>query len=410
MRAVMVILLLSMILKDTAPISDPNIFRVISQTLCLIVGVGWMLGNTSVALLGKYWPLFGYLLVSLISGLLSPRSGYALIQTGSLASVIIFSIAYFESQKTRAYDSSDTYFNVVIFAYSIICTISILFIKLNYSYVYGRIGEWSDLEAGIRFHGLLPISGMMAAASGCLVGYLIFRQGSWWWRWPALAAGLVCLLLTQSRTFWIATLISSMFLWWFYNPKTRAMLVIFTFSASFIFITLLFLGVKFDTSGLEKSARIGSVDNLTGRIPLWTHAMENISKRPIFGYGSTVGSFALHEFSEKIIIKSNRTDRSLGHETLHNGYLQTLLDLGILGLFFYVAIFIVSIRRALLGDKLKKYGAVIYGVLFMAIGNLGESIVYSAAVSHSIVFWCVAVFALYRFAPGSQEYDGIKVK
>ena len=395
----MVILLLAIIAKDTAQINDPYILRGFSQGLCLLVGGGWLLFNANTNLLKKYWPVLGYLAVSLLSGLFSPRMSYALIQTASLASVLLFSIAYFESQAKKPGDSVDLYFNTTIFLYGLVCALSLLMIKYNSSIVYSRIGNWSDPTAGIRFEGLFPISGMMAAASGLLVGFVIFRKGKWWWRWPILAAGVICLGLTQSRTFWVAAFVTSVIIWWFYNPKTRNRLIAVTLAAGMVGGSMWLLGTSVDTTNIEKSARVESIENLSGRVTLWELAMENISKRPLVGYGSSVGSYALHNYEGMLGL---RDDRSVGHETLHNGYLQTVLDIGVFGLLFYIAIFAVGIRRVVLFDKERKYPAVIYGVLFMAIGNLGESIVYSAAVSHSVVFWCVSVFALYRFGPGTQ--------
>jgi O-antigen ligase len=404
LKAVLVILLLVMIAKDTAHINDPYIMRGFAQGLCFVVGMAWMFSNANVRLLKKYWPIFGYLFISLVSGVFSPRMDYALLQTASFVAVLFFAIAYFESQSKKTGDSSSLYFNTTIIIYAVVCVISILLIKMNHSIVYSRVGDWSDLNVGVRFRGLYSAAGMMGAASGLLIGFVLFRQGKWWWRWPVLASGLICLALTQSRTFWIATFVTSIIVWWIYKPQTRKILIAVTFVVGTISGSIWVLGVSVDTSGVEDSARVGSLANLTGRVPLWEQALDSFSKSPFIGYGSTMGSYALRDDSRDALFgDDSREGRSLGHETLHNGYLQTILDLGVLGSFFYITIFVTALQRVYRRDKLRMHGAVMYGVLFMAIGNMGESIVYSASVSHSIVFWCVVIFALHRFGSDADE-------
>jgi len=403
-KVLIVILLLALLAKDASHINDPNnIMRGFAQGLCFLVGVSWMLGHTNLALIKKYWPIFGYLFISLVSGLLSPIMETALIQTASLVAVLFFAIAYFESQSRRPGDPTDLYFNTTILAYAVICSISLLMIKLDPSIAYGIVGQWvENPEAAIRFRGIYPISGMLGAASGLFVGFVLFRQGKWWWRAPVLAVGLACLALTQSRTFWVATFVASILIWWVYRPQYRKLLAAVTIAVGIMVITVELLGLSVDTRDLSKAARAGSLSTLTGRLPLWETAIEDFSKRPFIGYGSTLGSYALRYDSDNtatLVSSPRREGRSLSAETIHNGYFQTMLDLGVFGGFFYVMIFVIAIRRMYLRDELRRYGAVGYAVVFMAIANMGESIVYSAAVSHSIVFWIAVVFALHRFTP-----------
>jgi len=412
-KVVMVILLSAMIIKDAGHIGDPFILRGFSQVLCLIVGTFWILLNADVSFLKKYWPIFGYCLVSLISGLLSPRMDHALMQTASLTSVLFFAIAYFESQSKKSGDPSKLYFNTTIILYSIACIVSVLLIKLNYSLVYGKVAASFVTNAVVRFNGVYSTPGMMGAASGLLIGFILFRKGKWWWRGPALTAALICLALTTSRTFWVASFVSSIIVWWIYKPQSRKLVAIITVSTCLVAGSLWFIGVSVDTKGVEKSARVSSLSTLTGRIPLWEMAIDGFSKRPIIGYGSTIGAYALRDDSGTALYNSEGpSGQELGRETLHNGYIQSVLDLGALGLFFYVAIFYVAIYRIYHRDKLKLHGSVIYGVLFVVISNFGESVVYSASTSHSIVFWCLVVFGLYRFSSsftGGHKEDGISI-
>ena len=403
-KVTIVILLLAMFAKDLSHINDPyNLMRGFSQGLALLVGLLWMSGHFNATLLRKYWPIFGYLFVSFISGLFSPFTETALIQTASLVAVLFFAIAYFESQSRKPGDSTALYLNTVTLVYTGACFIGLLMIKLDHSVAYAIIGNWvTDPAAAIRYRGIFPISGMLGAGSGLLFGIVLFRRGKWWWRAPALTAGLLSLALTQSRTFWVATFAASILIGWIYTPRYRKLFAAATFAALIAVAMVEVLGLHVNTHGIREDARIGSIDNLTGRIPLWEHTIKAFSYHPFIGYGSTLGSYALAYggHTGTIADSVNRTARSLSTETTHNGYFQTMLDLGVFGLFFYVAIFATAIRRMYLRDKLRQYPAIGYIVVFMAVGNLAESIVYSAGVSHAIVFWIAVVFALHRFAPG----------
>jgi O-antigen ligase len=103
------------------------------------------------------------------------------------------------------------------------------------------------------------------------------------------------------------------------------------------------------------SGSLGRTDNLTGRTDLWAALLPTIEDRPLFGYG--FGSFwttARREFY----------DMSHGH----NGYLDVMLDLGIVGLAFCVG-WLLSCARKLHCVLAENYGWASFGIciLLMAV-------------------------------------------
>ena len=85
---------------------------------------------------------------------------------------------------------------------------------------------------------------------------------------------------------------------------------------------------------------------------------------------------------------------SQGAVTLHNGYLQALLDSGAIGAALYVAVILSALGCFLFYDRDKRYASEFYGLLFLAIANLGETVIFGAAVLHGVWFWYLSVLAL----------------
>jgi len=80
--------------------------------------------------------------------------------------------------------------------------------------------------------------------------------------------------------------------------------------------------------------------------------------------------------------------------TLHNGFLQSLLDSGFLGASLYLTIIWFVIWVLLKQDTARQYGAELYVLIFMTLSNFGETVIFSAAMYPGVLYWYVAVFAL----------------
>jgi len=397
MKTVMVILIVAMIAKDASQLNDPYIMRGLAQGLCLLFGLGGIAASVSSSFLKLYWPLLGYLLFIFVSGVFSSSATFALIQATSLMAVILFFIAYYNKLGKNEQDPNKIVFNTIVIAYSIASIISVLMAKINPSLAYGVVGEYM-YTTEVRFKGLFPGAGSMAASAGLLIGFVLLRKGSWWWRVPVLLSAIICLYLTQSRTFWVALIAGLILTWWIYYPHKRGLSMLTLVLAIPICITVfLAFNVQLETKGMEKTARLESISNLSGRMDLWKVGFESAQNRPLIGYGLTMGSLALHDNSGKnTSINSSRKadDRSVGRTTLHNGYMQSLLDIGIFGTFFYLSVFFVSLKRLIKQKENREYAPVFFGITFLAISNLGENVIYGASVYHAILFWCLVTFCL----------------
>jgi O-antigen ligase len=197
---------------------------------------------------------------------------------------------------------------------------------------------------------------------------------------PAIALVLLvmCLVLVRSSTaasvsFALLSFGTVAYMW-----RSRFVLLLLFASVSvvvgFVAVTLIDPALPFQV--------VGRGSDLTGRVPLWQAALEAISQRPWLGYGYsgfwTADSRAVHTIW-----------RTIGWEapSAHNGYIDTALQLGVIGLALFLRLWgrivydaIVALRRdgmpeavwillMMLGDVLLNFseGTMSYPDLFTAM-------------------------------------------
>ena len=88
-------------------------------------------------------------------------------------------------------------------------------------------------------------------------------------------------------------------------------------------------------------AVLGRDSSLTGRVPLWEEAFNLIAKRPWLGYGYSGFWNAESRDVQYLWLKITWTAPNA-----HNGYIDLLLQIGIIGLCFYLAMWLLIIVRS----------------------------------------------------------------
>lgn len=134
----------------------------------------------------------------------------------------------------------------------------------------------------------------------------------------------------------------------------------------------------------ELAEAVGRDGTLTGRTPLWQASLETVYDRPWLGYG--FGAFWLGLEGPSSDIWS----AFVWHPPhSHNGFLDLLLELGVVGLVLYLAMFAESLRRALRvfqGTGLMSVWALTF-LVFLVSSNLTES----ALLKQNNLFWVLYV-------------------
>lgn len=158
------------------------------------------------------------------------------------------------------------------------------------------------------------------------------------------AVTLVLLLLTKSRAA-LAGAVVAFWVWMLFGTSNRKRF----FSMTLLTLALIgplvvfILGDTLDDT-IRTTVLLGrdsrSPETFTGRLPLWNFLISHyVADRPWFGYG-----FNGFWTPEHVMRVSAAEDWLILHP--HSGYIGLILDLGYVGLFLFVSILLLAIRRS----------------------------------------------------------------
>jgi O-antigen ligase len=208
----------------------------------------------------------------------------------------------------------------------------------------GALGSFHPWDPEYRFKGTLPhpnIQGWNCALvflSGLSLVHALRR-----WR-PALVLvfPLAGLFLTRSRTSVAALLGAALFYAFLSLLRTRPLVLAAALCLAATAVVSAVWIVQ-TSPGVEDAAKLGREDSnvttLEGRTEIWEEALVYVRARPWLGYGydSFWSAKQIEEFSGVLGWRIPNA---------HSNYLDVLLGLGGIGLFIFVCILWVGIRRA----------------------------------------------------------------
>jgi O-antigen ligase len=228
---------------------------------------------------------------------------------------------------------------------------------------------WASDPASYRFSGLFHPAkqafscGMLVLASLSL--FLMERRKIFL---LITAVALAFLVLTKARTGLAATGIAVGVLVWPYL-SSRAVLPV-CLCGAFLTAALLTIfgatGTVVEVNSLATMGRdqeLADPTKLTGRLPIWNHALGLFAEQPIFGYG--YGAFwterRLNEFER-------RNGWQLAHS--HSSYIEALVNLGfvgfILGFLLALTVFVRCLRLSVAGQPSARLVAALFTLAFVA--------------------------------------------
>jgi O-antigen ligase len=133
---------------------------------------------------------------------------------------------------------------------------------------------------------------------------------------------------------------------------------------------------------------VGRSSNLTGRTEIWSLVISFIPEKPIFGYG--YAGFWLGASPESFVI-----DRIMRGpvQYSHNGYLEMLLTLGVIGLLLSLVLIGTGMKRALYFSKQQQTGTQLWPLgflLYFILHNLGECTILGQDLEWAMCISCIA--------------------
>ena len=187
----------------------------------------------------------------------------------------------------------------------------------------------ADVARKLRVHGtrshVSTYSGILMLSGFVALGRFLFQKSKNYWVLGCVGIISLCLLLTLTRQAWLGFFIGTSFLLFIWNKKF------------ILLIPLLVMGLLF-LSPISVKDRMQSLINMEDlsfqeRISLWKGGWEIFKDHPFTGCG----------FKCVDLIHNQYPDPSgkLGHfRGMHNNALQLIIDTGIIGLGFWVFIWV----------------------------------------------------------------------
>ena len=235
------------------------------------------------------------------------------------------------------------------------------------------IGSWRGLANHKNGLGNLACIGLIFWAHAGLS-----RSAHWLAVLGGIAVALVCLILSRSSTSVVATVFTLLFMLMLMRSPQGLRRYMPYLVTLFIMALLTYAMATLDLiPGLDRllrpiSALTGKDTTFTGRTEIWNLLSEHIRLHPLFGtgYGAYWTGGREGTASYAFIAAMNFYPGSA-----HNGYLEILNDLGMLGLLLLLGYLVYYVAQSLRLLKIERMQAALFLALFLqqALTNLSES-------------------------------------
>lgn len=398
MLVLVLVLFSALVLKDTTDILYGQYIRVAAEIVVGVYGTLWMFRNASSMLFRKYWIFFTYLAVLAATALLAARWAWVVFESLSLGAILAFFIALVEQQQDLD-RSHMPIFALLGIEFAAACFAGLVLYLVNTPAALDTsVDPW-------RYKGVFGKPAGVAAASGLLLALALFSRWHPVARVGGAALGVVNLALSESRTGLVAAVISTVLTVLIYTKKR--LVLIWTVATGVTALLYVHLATGFGIpASITQAMRLGTVGTLSGRTEMWSLALDAFRSSPVLGYGFTLGSGGLEAMHSKIVDEYGaKSPMAIQGGLFDNGYIQSLMDSGIIGFAIYIMIIAFAVRGVLQQRKHQDSTAMFACLIFMAVGNIGESLIFAAATPHSVFFWFLAISAVGLTMRGPRSRD-----
>lgn len=227
-------------------------------------------------------------------------------------------------------------------------------------------------------------------AFGAIVFLLAHRRKHRWIR--ALGAGscVLLLLMSTSKTALVVLIaVAAILMLWRYSRLEYRLLIPYILASSLLIAVLAFWTL---TNYSNILAALGRDATLTGRTILWSVAVDAVQRKPILGYG--YDGFWTGWEGEAAWVWSF-VGWTAPHA--HNGILDLMLNLGVVGAAVFLIGISVNIKRAFAWARMNSRYAALWPVFLFAF-IIGFSLAESAILRRNNYLWILYVDSTIRLA------------
>lgn len=238
------------------------------------------------------------------------------------------------------------------------------------------VGLHPSYEHGGAFRGIYghknTTSGYMVLM---LIGFLamvVTRKYRSWISWLGVAFSGALILMTTSKTGLAVSLMSTVILLLYRNFKWKGERTIVFLSLGILFFASATVLVVGNLDAI--AAGLGRDLTLTGRVPLWNAAFNELQQQPWFGFGRAAFWTPLSEHTWTVHREIGQQIPIFAHS--HNGFLDLAIDTGLIGFSFFLFSLIRTYTRTLKLVYVSKAPEYLWAFIFfnfLVMNNMTES-------------------------------------
>ena len=240
------------------------------------------------------------------------------ISLGLIKKLVQFVIIFWVANVVQDKKQRDLLVGIIIVA-GVISALNGLSLFFNPDFSGNRIDFVGTMSSVATFSGTLMLVGMMT------LGKALFQKPKKYWLFWSVGIISLCLLLSLTRQAWLGFFVGGGFLVYFWNKKYL------------LVIPLLLAGLLLFSPDKVKN-RMLSMTNIKipavqARINLWKGGLEIFKDYPVTGCGYKCVDLVHSQYPDP-------TGEVAYYKGMHNNIVQLLIDTGVIGLGFWISIWV----------------------------------------------------------------------
>ncbi|MBW4573312.1 MAG: O-antigen ligase family protein [Tolypothrix carrinoi HA7290-LM1] len=254
-------------------------------------------------------------------------------------------------------------------------------------HIYDHPGVWKGIyDYKNTFGSMMVLSSLAFYLLKCE------NQKQRLYKWGLFLLSISMIPLSNSKTSLIISLIIIFILYFYRNYRWRGKI-----SLVYLDIGILILGSISTivlTFWVSILSGLGKDVTLTGRLPMWHFIFTQLEERPWLGFGR--GAFWA-KGSKFAIAAGQAVSEGYLPPHAHNGYIDLILDSGLIGLSLFIISFILVYNRALkfaYGSKNPEDYWPLAVLLFLTLNNMMESYFSRLANIYFVMYITTALSAM----------------
>ena len=246
---------------------------------------------------------------------------------------------------------------------------------------------------------------MMVLAIVAFFSLPIERPRDHWIKWGGIAAATALILLTTSKTA-LGVAFAMLGLMMFYrNFRWKGKRSVILSSLGALIVGTVSFGLLMTWVNLVQL--LGKDPTFSGRTYIWQVSLDRLLDHPWLGYGRSAFWAPDSPYPKDVSFYLSQSFRA---PHAHNGFIDTALDVGLIGLGLFLIIYVSSFVRALLCAYDSKHPEHLWAVgyfTFFALNNMTESYVLRLANIFWVLFIATVLTVKQRVPIFEDEWESI---